>query len=234
MISLVIPTYLEERTIASLIQQLRARDKAELVKEILIIDGGSPDGTLQRVLAEGASGHLSPGRGRAVQLNYGATLARQPILYFLHADTLPPDDYSGLIVRAVEEGFACGCFRLGFDQPHWFLRVNAWWTRWNIDWFRFGDQSLFVTRELFSRSGGYCEQMLLLEDQEIVIRLKSVGSFRVLPEPVTTSARKFLRHGIYRTQAIFFGLYLLYRLGLSQGRLMSLYRRLMPGEERLN
>ncbi|MBC6992204.1 hypothetical protein [Hymenobacter sp. BT491] len=92
---------------------------------------------------------------------------------------------------------------------------------------RFGDQSLFVRRDLFARIGGYREDLLVMEVQDIVARLRARGPFQLLPRAVTTSARKYLVNGVFRLQWIFILLVMLYKLGVLQRRLVQLYRRLV-------
>ena len=92
---------------------------------------------------------------------------------------------------------------------------------------RFGDQSLFVTKDVFKKCGGFDENLLMMEDQEIIHRIKKCGKFIVLNESITTSARKYLDNGIYRMQGIFFKIWLLYYLGYSQEYLLWLHRKLI-------
>jgi hypothetical protein len=160
-------------------------------------------------------------------MNEGAKLAKGEVLYFLHADSIPPQDFPAYILEAVQQGAAGGCFRLAFDHPHWFLKANCWFTRFNVNAVRFGDQSLFVTRDVFHKCGGYREDLLMMEDQEIIHRIRACGRFKVMKATVTTSARKYLDNGIYRMQAIFFRIWFLYYLGCSQARLLKLHRRLI-------
>ena len=114
-----------------------------------------------------------------------------------------------------------------FRSSHWFLKANAWFTRFNINAVRFGDQSLFVTKEVFQKSGGFREDLLMMEDQEIIHRIKKYGRFKVMNDYVTTSARKYLDNGIYRLQAIFFRIWFLYYLHYPQERLLKLHRKLV-------
>lgn len=231
MLSIIIPTFNEESHIKATIQKLWKHDTRHLIQEIIVADGGSNDKTLAIAIAEGVKAVVCPKKGRATQMNHGASLATGNILYFLHADTCPPKDFTQDIVKLVNQGVAAGCYRLAFDYPHWFLKVNCWFTRFDVNAFRFGDQSLFVTKEKFSEAGGFCEQHLVLEDQQIIKKLKRVCSFKVLNKPVLTSARKYLENGIYRTQGIFFLIYLMYHLGLTQQQLVSTYRRLIRQEK---
>ena len=224
-VSIIIPTYNEAAGLPALLQYLQA--EADAAVEILIAEGGSSDATLSVAAGHGARVVACPQRGRAVQLNCGAAAATGAILYFLHADTYPPAGFLAVIRTAVASGAGSGCFRLRFDHPHWLLRLSAWCTRFNVDAIRFGDQSLFVRREVFERAGGFRSELLVMEDQEIVGRLRRHGAFRVLPASVTTSARKYLKNGVFRLQASFTLITLLYWLGVSQTRLVWLYRRLI-------
>lgn len=227
MITVVIPTYLEAGTIATTLQDLRRADADGLVRQVVVADAGSPDGTAAVALAAGADVIVCPERGRALQMNAGAARATQPVLYFLHADTVPPARFSAAIRDAVAAGVPAGCFRLRFGDPHPFLRFCAWFTRWNVDAVRFGDQSLYATRDLFERVGGFRSDLQVMEDQEVVTRLRRSARFRVLPHSVTTSARKYRRHGVYRTQAVFTLVFSLYYLGVPQRWLTRVYRSLL-------
>lgn len=227
MISVIIPTFNEAAQIRTTLEWLRKADVDGWVDEIILADGGSSDNTVALAESEGVRVVRSGRKGRAAQMNAGAAVATASILYFLHADTLPPVRFSADIKAAMEKGFLAGCYRLRFDHDHWFLKANCWFTRFDVDAVRFGDQSLFVTKELFQRAGGFSEKHIVLEDQELIRRIKRVASFVVLPKAVTTSARKYLENGIYRTQGIFFIIYFLYRLGYSQQKLLTTYRTLI-------
>ena len=126
-----------------------------------------------------------------------------------------------------QENVISGCFRLSFDRKHWFLKANCWFTRFNVNAVRFGDQSLFVTKEVFNKCGGFREDLLMMEDQEIIHRIKKYGKFTVMKAEIITSARKYSDNGIYRMQVIFFRIWLLYYIGYSQERLLKLHRRLI-------
>jgi len=227
MISVIIPTYNEAAAISSTIERLQYYNKGQAIQEIIVADGGSTDNTIERATAAGAVAVCSPQKGRAAQMNYGASLATAPILYFLHADTLPPASVVDDILLAKKQCYASGCFMLSFDYDHWFLKANCWFTRFDVNHFRFGDQSLFVQRAVFLKAGGFDEGHVVLEDQEIIRRLKRYGRFTVIKKPVITSARKYLENGIYKTQGIFFLIYLMYKAGYSQEQLVRTYRKLI-------
>ena len=226
-LSVIIPTYNEAGSIEKLLLYLKNSLENATGWEIIVVDGQSPDGTYEKALSQKVTALWSPNKGRAAQMNYGASQAQGEVLYFLHADSFPPNDFFLDINIAVGEGYEIGCYRLAFDYTHWFLSFNSWFTRFDIDLIRFGDQSLFVTREIFTKDGGFDEKLLIMEDAEIIPRLRKFGKFKVLSKFVTTSARKYLDNGIYRLQGIFFLIYFLFKLGVSQHRLIKIYKGLI-------
>lgn len=226
-ISIIIPTYNEEKTIAATIGALMQNSSQSAVSEIIIVDAGSEDKTAEKVKATSARFLTSPQKGRAAQMNYGAKAAKSDILYFLHADTLPPENFAQKILESVRNGVEAGCFRLSFDEDHFLLKFYAWCTRFDIDAFRFGDQSLFVMKSIFDSLGGFREDHIVMEDQEMVKRIKGAASFRVLSDEVMTSARKYLENGVLKLQIIFTLIFMLYKAGVSQSKLVLIYKKLI-------
>ncbi|MDX5481611.1 MAG: TIGR04283 family arsenosugar biosynthesis glycosyltransferase [Hymenobacteraceae bacterium] len=224
-LSIIIPTYNEEAVISRLLQYLLQHTSAST--EIILADGCSEDATVAMAEKLGVRVIKCSRKGRAPQMNTGAAAASGDVLYFLHADTFPPANLEALLQEAVQKKYGSGCFRLRFDDPHWFLKLNAWFTRFDVDAVRFGDQSLFVQKDIFDKAGGFDECFLLLEDQEIISRIRRAAPFVVLPFCVTTSARKYRQHGVYRLQAYYFYIYTLYKLGMPQPELLKVYKRLL-------
>jgi rSAM/selenodomain-associated transferase 2 len=229
-LSIIIPTFNESGKIAALIDSLQ-KDNRERLIEIIITDGHSTDDTVAVATRAGATAVVSPNKGRSAQMNYGASIAKSGVLYFLHADSLPPTGYADKIAEQIKNGYSIGCFRLQFDRDHWFLKVNAWFTRFDYNAFRFGDQSLFVLKDIFIQAGGFNEKLIVMEDQEIIHRLKKYGKFKVMPQAIITSARKYTVNGIYKMQGIFFLIYFLYKTGLAQNKLTALYRKLIKQDK---
>ena len=226
MLSIIIPTYNEAEQIAQTITAIKvAAGKNDY--EILVVDGASNDATVAIAKANNATTLVSEKKGRAAQMNFGAANANGNVFYFLHADSIPPNNFINYINDACNRNFSSGCFRLQFDYDHWFLKANAWFTRFDVNAVRFGDQSLFVTKEVFNKCGGFREDLWMMEDQEIIHRLKQYGKFIVMNDAVITSARKYHDNGVYRMQAIFFRIWFLYYIGVSQERLLKLYKRLI-------
>ncbi len=224
MISVIVPVYNEEFTIENTIARLRNTADNDNISEIIIVDGGSKDRTLEIAGANGATIIIANIKGRAAQMNAGAKKATGGIFYFLHADSLPPVGFTSDILQNTKNGYTSGCFRLAFDYDHWFLNACSWCTRFDVNAVRFGDQSLFISRELFFKIGGFNESLLMMEDQEIIHRLKKFGKFVVMKGEVITAARKYLENGIIRLQWIFTRIWLMYYLGASQQKMVSFYR----------
>ncbi|MDE3144289.1 MAG: TIGR04283 family arsenosugar biosynthesis glycosyltransferase [Bacteroidota bacterium] len=227
MISVIIPTFNEEEHIAATIKILRQYDEQNLIKEIIIADGGSTDNTVVIAKSQNVITVISQKKGRAAQMNFGASNATSEILYFLHADTIPPNNFTNDIVQSIQQGYGAGCFMLSFDHDHWFLKANCWFTRFDVNAIRFGDQSLFVTKDNFNKVNGFKEDHIVLEDQQIIKQLKKVTWFVIIKKPVLTSARKYIENGIYKTQLIFFIIYFMYHLGYSQQKLVTTYSKLI-------
>lgn len=192
-----------------------------------MVDGGSDDGTPALARRLGAR-VISAGRGRARQLNAGARVARGTFLYFLHADTLPPEDWYSRLTADTAGRPACFRLRFAGQERMPLLRAYSYFTRYDVDAFRFGDQSLWVRAADFHAVGGYPAGWDLLEDNYLVRRLRRYrGDFRIVAAAVTTSPRKYLRHGFVYTQLVYTLLYGLYRLGAGQRRLRWWYGRLL-------
>ncbi len=225
-ISIIIPTLNEENSIGILIRELHVRAEEE-ISEIIISDGGSTDKTKENVENAGATFISCSENGRAVQINKGAEAATGEIYFFLHADTVPPPGYDRMIKKALSDGAGAGCFRLRFSGNHPVLRFYGWCTRFKSTFLRYGDQSLFVKRELFHKVGGYDENLSVMEDQEMVRKLKKASSFVLLGQSVKTSARKYEINGVFKLQLIFLVIFGLYYFGARQETLIHIYKSLI-------
>lgn len=223
-ISIVIPTLDEEAIIRGTIRSVRERS-AGYLREIIVADAGSNDSTEQIARDEKVTVVTCSKKGRARQMNTGAGAAASKILFFLHADSVPPPDFDRSIIRAVEAGNVAGCFQLSFDDSHPLLKCYGWFTQFDIDAFRFGDQGLFITKAAFKGVGGFDDRLILMEDNEIVRRIRQHYSFKVLNGRVVTSARKYRENGILRLQLIYFLIYVLYHMGFSQDLLVRVYKK---------
>ena len=225
-ISVIITTYNECATIGRLIQDLRRYDVDRQV-EVLVVDANSPDGTAASARQAGATVLLAPKPGRAVQMNYGAAHATGDILYFVHADVGIHPQYVATLQAAVGQGHAAGCYRFRFDSPHPLLRINSFGTRFKGIMSRGGDQTLFVTRALFERLGGFDEHFVIMEDFEIIQRIRRVASFFIVPQDVLVSARKYETNGWLRVQLANLTAFSLFFLKASPGRIARTYKAML-------
>ncbi|PKP26928.1 MAG: glycosyl transferase family 2 [Bacteroidetes bacterium HGW-Bacteroidetes-2] len=223
-ISIIIPVLNEEEHISILISYLKKNSSSKNIAEIIVVDGGSTDGTFTVAEAENAV-VISSKKGRAIQMNTGAKQATGEILYFLHADCLPPKNFDIEILQAIQNGHLAGCFRLKFDSNHWWLKLAGWFTRFNWSNCRGGDQSQFITKALFEDIGGYDESFLIYEDNILIKELYKRNRFTVLPKTITTSARLYKEKGIWTLQYHFWAIHLMKRLGATAKELYAYYAK---------
>jgi rSAM/selenodomain-associated transferase 2 len=228
MISVIIPVYNEANSIASLLQYLFKHGGA-LVEEIIVCDAASTDHTKEEAAKAGATVVLSPQKGRGAQLNYGASKARGSIFYFVHADVFPPQSFATDIQQAVKEGFGLGRYQTRFNSNKWYLPINAWFSR--FDWFVCygGDQTLFVTKELFLATGGYRNDMRIMEDYEFVVRARQQSRYRIFSKAALISARKYEKNSWWKVQTANRKVVAMYKKGASQEEMLATYKRLLNG-----
>lgn len=221
-ISIIIPVLNEGSTIGRLLEYIRQNSSSETIEEILVIDGGSKDTTIS-IAKEFNTRVVSSKKGRASQMNLGAKLANGGLLYFLHADTIPPKKFDKIILEAHSNGHETGSFRMQFDSKNIFLRSFAYLSRINHTLCRGGDQSLFISKSLFEKEKGFNEDYLIYEDSEFIRRLYKTTKFIVLPEKVVTSARKYREKGWIKVQFHFGMIHLKNYLGAGPKNLYKYY-----------
>jgi len=165
-------------------------------------------------------------RGRARQMNAGAAVAHGRWLLFLHADTrLPPDWPTAIDAAERDPRIAAGCFRFTLDSPSPAARLIERGVRLRVDWLSlpYGDQALFVRSDIFRAIGGYAE-LPIMEDVDLVRRLRARGRLFRSPLPAMTSARRWERDGWLRRTARHLALISLYFAGIPPDRLIWLDR----------
>jgi rSAM/selenodomain-associated transferase 2 len=226
-ISIIIPAFNEAENIGRLIQYLQ-QFGGHVVKEIIVSDGGSLDQTIQQAKAVGANAVISPQKGRAAQMNYGASLATGDIFYFIHADVFPPESFVEDILSAVNDGYDFGRYRMRFNTKKWYLRINEWFTR--FDWFMCygGDQTLFISRSLFERSGGFRSEMRIMEEFEFTQRLREKkAKYKIIQKGALISDRKYDTNSWWRVQRTNYTIVKMYKKGATQEEMMKKYREML-------
>lgn len=220
-ISIVVPTLDEATSLAQTLIAARERGGGELI----VADGGSRDAT-RDVAASLADRVVLAPRGRAAQMNAGAAVARGDVLLFLHADTRPPSGFAEAVARALDDpSVVGGYFAVALDAPGWGYRLigRLISERSRLTGVATGDQAIFVRRPVFEALGGFAP-LPLMEDIDLMRRLKRRGRVAALGESVVTSARRWKRHGLWRTVLLMWTLRLAYYVGVSPQTLASWYR----------
>ena len=233
-VSIIIPVLNEEKSIGKLLIHLNQNSSKSNINDIILVDGGSTDNTIEvinKVTSNVVDGSrldvtlLHSEKGRAKQMNLGAKKARGSILYFLHADSFPPKHFDELIISEVKKGNKAGCFRMQFDSNHWWLKLAGWLTQFSWRASRGGDQSQFITRELFDEIGGYDERYIIYEDNILINELFKRKQFVVINKKIRTSARLYKKHGVWTLQYHFWSIYVKKWFGASAEELLSYYKK---------
>jgi len=216
LLSVVIPALNEEERVATAVRSVR--DDAE----VIVVDGGSADGTRAAAEAAGAT-VIASARGRGVQLATGARAARGEWLVFLHADTRLEEGWAAAL-RSLPPEKVGGAFRFALDAPGVAYRLLEAGVALRCLLFRlpYGDQGLFARRAAYETIGGF-RPMSLMEDVDFVRRLGGAGPLALLPVRAWTSARRFERRGAVATSLRNLGLLTLYAAGCAPDRLARLY-----------
>jgi len=192
--------------------------------ELVVVDGGSRDGTAARAREAGATVIESP-PSRAAQMNAGAAVSRGSWLLFLHADTRLPDEADRLVADALRT-HAWGRFDVRIEGRHPMLRVVAAMMnlRSRLTGIATGDQAMFVTRDAFEQAGRFPQQPLM-EDIELSARLRRVGPPACIGARVATSGRRWDRDGAWRTILLMWRLRFAYWRGTPPADLHRRYYR---------
>jgi rSAM/selenodomain-associated transferase 2 len=221
-VSVLIPAFNEAWNISDI---TRHAATALAAHEVIVVDGGSTDATAD--IAKQYARVVTSLGSRGASLNDAARMARGDVLVFLHADTRLPPDAAAQIARALHDPRVVGgAFRFAFDERCAMARVIAAWVNfrsWAFNVF-LGDQALFVRKDVFLRAGGF-RDWSLMEDLEILHRLRRYGRLRMTRSSIRTSARRHVRHGWLRTTGMVWIVTWLYFFGVPPRVLAALYRR---------
>lgn len=220
-ITIVIPVLNEAGMIQTTLQRLL--DEPDI--EVIVVDGGSEDKTVELAWEMGVKVIICPG-GRARQMNAGAEAATGDMLLFLHADTQLPYRYPAIVEQVLRTPQTiAGAFELKIDGEERSLRLVERMVNWRSRFLSlpYGDQAIFLKVSVFQEMGGFPD-LPIMEDFELISRLKRRGKIAIAHPPVLTSARRWQRLGVWRTTLINQLIILGYFLGVPPIQLRRLYR----------
>ncbi len=242
----------EAETIFNLLSHLIKNSTKEIISDIIIVDGGSTDGSQHIINTFTTSSDsefyqdannngldtfsknentrpnillVTSEKGRAKQMNLGAKHATGTILYFLHADSFPPTNFDKYILNEIEKGNTAGCFRMKFNSKHLWLKFAGWLTQLPFKFCRGGDQSQFVTKSLFSEIGGFDENFVIYEDNDFISKLYKLNQFVVIQKWLVTSHRCYSKNGIWKLQWHYWTIHLKKLFGASSQELNQYYKK---------
>lgn len=190
-----------------------------------MVDGGSQDNTVA-IAQQMQVKVLSASTGRAMQMNAGALVATGDILLFLHADTRLPTQFDTLVRTSLAQpGAIAGAFALRIDATLASLRLIESGVNWRSRWLQmpYGDQAIFLKSAIFHK-GGFPE-LPLMEDFELIRQLRRLGRIVIVPVPVLTSARRWLKQGVFKTTFMNQMAIIAYLLGVSPEQIKLWYRK---------
>lgn len=227
-LSIIIPTYHEAERIANLVIYLQLHG-GNHVQEIMVVDGGSKDATVAEALKAGALvvPLNPPNPSRALQMNLGAEQAQGDVLYFVHADTLPPITFASDILRELEAGYHMGCYRYQFDSPRNILKFNAWFVRFQWLWCQGGDKTFFIRKHIFWEFNGYNPKFVVMEEYDFLRHAKKKYPLRIIPKNVVVSARKYEKNSWLRVQIANAVAFTMFRLSMDSRRIRDIYRSML-------
>ena len=224
-LSIIIPVIHETDRINGIITQVFDRS-FKGAPQVIVVDG-DPQGSTINTIEEQQVVKIISDKGRARQMNSGASLASGDVLLFLHTDTLLPKDALAMITTAMSVGrFVAGAFDLGIDSSRRIFRFTEKYVflRTRLTRIPFGDQAIFIRREYFEKIGGY-QDIPLMEDVEIMGRIRRRGDrICIIPAKVLTSPRRWEREGIFFSTFRNWTLQMLYALGVPPEQLHKYYQ----------
>ena len=236
-VSIIIPALNEEDVLERTLNNLTLLNPSP--KEILLIDGGSQDKTLEIAQKAGISTFIAQKAGRSSQMNLGASVAKGKILCFIHADTIVPDDLVAIAQKVLAESDIAGggfiSLMRGSDRTRWLVSLNNYLKTYYAPLiFRphlfarglrilFGDQVIFCRRSDFWGCGGFDPNLPIMEDADLCVKLNQYGSIYLVDRIVQSSDRRVAKWGWFKANAIYFYIGFLWGMGVSADYLKQFY-----------
>lgn len=225
-ISVIIPTVNVAAIITDRISFIHNHGGSAVI-EVIVCDGDSDDETVMRAEKAGARIVRCAERNRALQMNAGAARAKGDILYFVHADTQLISTFVADIEESITKGYQAGCYRYVFDSEKLILKLNAWFTRFDLVFCRGGDQTLFVKKDVFKTLKGFDENYVIMEDYDFLKRLRKQAAFLIIPKNVTVSARKYDNNSWARVQLSNLVAFCMFRFKMSPKKIKIAYKKML-------
>jgi rSAM/selenodomain-associated transferase 2 len=226
-LSVIIPVLHESHRINHLIDHLHSLE-ADKGCEIIVVDGSPERDTLEVIRSEQVI-KIDSEKGRAQQMNAGATVAKGEVLIFLHVDTeLPAGAFTKIASVMQQDEYVGGAFELGIKSEKFVYRVLEYWVaiRCRLTRIPYGDQAIFIRRNYFKKIGGY-RDIPLMEDIELMRRIKAAGDkIYIIPDRVATSPRRWEQEGFIYVNLRNTVQLTLYYLGLSPKKFARLYKNI--------
>ena len=225
-LSIIIPCLNEEEHIGRLLHFFNSCDHSS-EQEIIVVDGGSSDKTVEIAEKIGVKVLKTEKANRAVQMNLGAKHACNEVLYFVHADTLPPKSYFEDIKKALSKGYEMGCYRSDLSAGGILLRVNSFFTRFHWLFCRGGDQSFFIPKDLFSSLGMYDESYQIMEEYDFIQRHWKKHRSIILAKGIKISTRKYEGRSWWKVNRANYVAVKNFKKGMSTDEIKKIYHRML-------
>jgi len=226
MLSIIIPIYNEAKNLPRQLTFLQAQAEKYPIEIILSNSIDTKDNSPEISKSFKKVKFYESGiRGRAKQMNYGASKANGEILMFLHCDVQLPEDFYDQVTTAIEEGNKMGFFSYIFDRSTFMLDINSYFTKNDSLFAGAGDQCQFFEAETFEKLGGFNEDYCIMEDFEIMDRVRKLKiPFKIVQSRATVSARKYDNSTWLEVNLINGYVFMLYKFGVKPHKLRKIYK----------
>ncbi len=228
MITIIVPAHNEKKNLKKLAPILQGFQEKTMCEIVVAISSGNSDSSDELLERLGITSLKCKGKGRAVQMNEAATIAKGDILAFLHADVIPPKSFITDIQRTLANDFDAGFFSYRFDSESFFLKINASFTARDGIFTGGGDQCLFIKKDIFEKFKGFDEDQKLMEDFEFFDRIKKHKiPYKIIKNDLIVSARKYKYNSYLRVNLSNMLLVILYKIGYPSKKLKTLHHKLL-------